>query len=546
MKEVPKEAFEEVTKENIEKLHQRYNEINRWVLADIPERSAYRYPDKEAVIFEDNTYTYQEFEEVTNRFANFLLDLGLEKFDRVGVFLGNTHHHAIEWYGCLKAGVIEVPINTMLRGEDISSQVQRVGPKGFIVEDRLLGSIETVMDDMKSVDEWVWSEISGDVEKPERFEHDFDQVLEEYPADKPEVDLDIHDVVQFLFTSGTTAKPKCVMLTNQNILSQCYHVIIDGFCKYSDGIQLHTLPFYHCAQKHTCFDPGIMLGQKNIIAPGTDPETILSLIEKYKVTTAFFAPALWRAIVQYPDFDKYDTSSFKRSLTGSAPTSKSMIRKIQEKFEGLEFWNGYGQTETVPFHTVLKPDKALEKAGSVGKGMLNAKTLIVDEEDNVLNEPGDQGEIACKSPIVMLGYYGQPEKTEEVNRNDRFHTEDIGRLDEDGYITIVDRKKDIIITGGENVSSIEVQNAIMENEKVSEAAVVGLPHERWGEGVTAVVTPVEGKELTKEEVLKTVEENIPSKFKRPQDVIIVGSIPKTPTKKYDKVKIREMYEDHYK
>ena len=438
-----------------------------------------------------------------------------------------------------------VPINYLLRGKDISYCMNHSESTVFVVEDDLFDLVSDVLDDMPTVKQFVWSKIGGEKSKPEGW-HDFDELLERYPTDRPDINLDIHDVVQFAYTSGTETLPKATMLTNQSLISAYVGVIEVGGVDHDD-IMINALPLFHAAQRDVFFMPCIWAGGTNILLYSADIKEILENIQKYKATQLFCPPTVWIGILRHPDFDKYDLSSLKKGAYGAAKMPPEVLLELGKRIEGIRLWNHYGQTELSPTHTILRPEDQLKKPGSAGKGMLNLETTLLDDDDKIIAKPGVVGEIACTGPQVMLGYFKDEEKTENAFKSGWFHSGDLGVLDEDNDVEVVDRKKDMVKTGGENVSSLEVEEAIYKNKKVEEVAIVGLPHEKWIEAVTAIVVPREeakGK-LTEEEIIETCKKEL-APFKVPKRVTIVDALPKIPTGKVLKRTMREIYKDFYR
>ena len=275
-----KEKFNVLSKENLEFIRSRYNRVNRWVIADMVKRSAYRYPDRPALIFNDQALTYTQLEEECNRFANALLDLGLQKYDRVAILAHNTIHHVITWLGTAKAGGVYLAVNYLLRGKDISFCINHSGAKVFIVEDSLYELVKDVLDDMPTVKTIVWSSQGKGEAAPAGF-MDFDAWYKKHPADEPDLELNIEDPVQMTYTSGTETLPKGVILTNQSLLAEYTGAIIDGQFTPED-INLNALPIFHCAQRDVFLNPFLMLGGTNVLLLQADPKQIMDYIEKYK------------------------------------------------------------------------------------------------------------------------------------------------------------------------------------------------------------------------------------------------------------------------
>jgi len=293
--------------------------------------------------------------------------------------------------------------------------------------------------------------------------------------------------------------------------------------------------------------PIFYVGGTNILLLEPKPDIILKNVEKYKVTMLFLAPTVWIGLLRHPDFNKYDLSSLKKCYYGASIFPLEPLKELMAKLPNAKFYNYYGQTELAPYHTILKPADQLRKPGSAGKGGLNMQTRLENSSHQEIKNPGIPGEICGRGPHVMLMYFKDPEKTEEVFSCGWFHSGDVGIIDEDGYITVVDRKKDMIKTGGENVSSREVEEVIYKHPKVWEVAVIGLPHEKWIEAVTAIVVPKPGQEIKEEEIIELCKKEL-SPFKVPKGVIIIRpeEMPKTPSGKIMKRELRKIYADFYR
>ena len=262
-----------------------------------------------------------------------------------------------------------------------------------------------------------------------------------------------------------------------------------------DDVELHSLPMYHCAQLDCFFSVDVYLGATSIIVPGPDPATLLATIAREQVTKLFAPPTVWISLLRHPDFDTTDLSSLRKGYYGASPMPVEVLRELQRRLPDVQLWNFYGQTEMSPLATILRPHEQLPRAGSAGRAALNVETMLVDDDGRPV-APGEVGEIVHRSPHAALGYYDDEEKTAEAFKDGWFHSGDLGVMTEDGYLSVVDRKKDMIKTGGENVASREIEEAIYELEGVAEVAVFGISHPHWIEAVTAVVVPKPGASLT--------------------------------------------------
>lgn len=526
-------------RESIAFLRSRYNRITRWVIADIVRRSAYRYPEKPALIFGDQVLTYAELDAATNRVAQGLLALGLKRFDRVAILAHNTIHHVLTWLGTAKAGGIYLAINYLLRGKDIAYCINHSEARFFIVEDALADLVDGVLADMPTVRQWIWSTQGAGRPAPAGWQ-DFDAWVGAQSAEEPDVELFIEDPVQMTYTSGTESLPKGVVLTNQSLMAQYMGCIVDG--EYSpEDVNLNALPIFHCAQRDVFLTPFLWLGATNVLLPTADVPTILQKIEEHRATVFFAPPTVWIGVLRHPDFEKRDLSSVQKGYYGASIMPVEILKEIQRRLPSCRrLYNYYGQTELSPYHTILKPADQLTKPGSAGMGGLNMETALLDDLCRPVTGPGIPGEICGRGPHVMLMYFKDPEKTEEAMAGGWFHSGDVGVYDPDRYITVVDRKKDMVKTGGENVSTREVEEVIYQDPRVSEVAVIGVPHPKWVEAVTAVVVPKAGETIAEEEIIALCKKELAA-FKVPKAVVVVEALPKTPTGKILKRDLRRHY-----
>ncbi len=534
-----KKHYQSFDRESIAFLRTRYNRITRWVIADIVRRSAYRYPEKPALIFGDQVLTYAELDEAVNRVAQGLLALGLKRFDRVAILAHNTVHHVLTWLGTAKAGGIYLAINYLLRGKDIAYCINHSEARFFIVEDALAELVEGVLAEMPTVRHWIWSTQGAGRPAPAGW-LDFDAWASEQPAREPDVQLYIEDPVQMTYTSGTESLPKGVVLTNQSLMAQYMGCIVDG--EYSpEDVNLNALPIFHCAQRDVFLTPFLWLGATNVLLPTADVPTILQKIEEHRATVFFAPPTVWIGVLRHPDFEKRDLSSVQKGYYGASIMPVEILKEIQRRLPSCRrLYNYYGQTELSPYHTILKPADQLTKPGSAGMGGLNMETALLDDLCRPVTGPGIPGEICGRGPHVMLMYFKDPEKTEEAMAGGWFHSGDVGVYDHDRYITVVDRKKDMVKTGGENVSTREVEEVIYQDPRVSEVAVIGVPHPKWVEAVTAVVVPKAGETIAEEEIIALCKKELAA-FKVPKAVVVVEALPKTPTGKILKRDLRRHY-----
>jgi fatty-acyl-CoA synthase len=328
------------------------------------------------------------------------------------------------------------------------------------------------------------------------------------------------------------------LLTHAALIWQYTAVLVDAQVAHDDTI-LHGLPLYHCAQLDVFLGPGIYAGTENVLIDQPRPEVILPFIEQHRITSFFAPPTVWISLLRSPLFDEVDLSSLRKAYYGASVMPVEVAMELRERLPSVRFWNLYGQTEIAPLATTLQPEDLLRKPGSVGKPTLNVETRVVDDDMRDV-APGEVGEVVHRSPQLLQGYYRDDAKTAEAFFGGWFHSGDLATMDDEGYITIVDRKKDMIKSGGENVASREVEEVVYQLPGVAEVAVVGLPHPTWIEAVTAVVVPRVGLDLTEEAVLSHCRLHLAS-FKVPKAVVLLAALPKNPSGKILKRNLRDAH-----
>jgi fatty-acyl-CoA synthase len=302
---------------------------------------------------------------------------------------------------------------------------------------------------------------------------------------------------------------------------------------------LHALPLYHCAQLDVFLGPAIYVGATNIITAKPTADNILALLERHRIGSFFAPPSIWIALLRSPRFDATDLAALGKGYYGASIMPVEVLKEIQRRLPSLRLWNFYGQTEIAPLATVLKPEEQLSKAGSAGRPVLNVETRVVDDLMRDV-KPGEIGEIVHRSPQLLQGYFNDEQRSAAAFEGGWFHSGDLATVDPDGYIKVVDRKKDMIKTGGENVASRDVEETIFRLPGVSEVAVIGLPHPYWIEAVTAVVVVKSGCELSEAQVLAFCRDQM-AHFKVPKAVVFVDSLPKNPSGKLLKRELRARY-----
>jgi len=506
-------------------------------LADLLRRSAARTPTKTALVYGELRQSYAELDETVNRTAQALIARGIAAGDHVALLSRNNHAFVVVRFALARLGAVLVPINFMLNAGEVAYILGDAEVCAVIAEDALVETAAAAI-----AQAGLKPKLRGAIrEKGATVPAGWECVqdwMRHADATAPDVVIADDAVVQMLYTSGTESKPKGAMLSARCLYAHYASCIIDGEIA-PDDIEVHAMPLFHCAQLDACLTPGLYLGATGIILPGPDPALLLRTIERERVTRLFCPPTIWIALLRHPDFDRCDLSSLKKGCYGASIMPREVIKELSARLPQVRLFNFYGQTELSPVATVLKPEDQLRKLGSAGQPALNVETCIVDDDDRPL-PPGTVGEIVHRGPHVMLGYWKNPEKTAEAFRNGWFHSGDLGVMDDEGYLTVVDRKKDMIKSGGENVASREVEETIFTHPAVSEVAVFGVPHPQWIEAVTAVVVPRAGATLNADDVIAHCRERMAG-FKTPKRVVIVDALPKNASGKILKRELRERY-----
>jgi fatty-acyl-CoA synthase len=353
------------------------------------------------------------------------------------------------------------------------------------------------------------------------------------------VSVDQHDVAIIMYTSGTTGLPKGAMLTHNNILWNNLNAML-AFGGSRDDVILSTAPLFHIAGLNVMTLGSFHTGSTVVLLRNFDPGQVLTDIERYKATYMFGAPAMFLFMSQHPQFADADLSSIKNLICGGAPVPENLIELYGAR--GIDFCQGYGLTETAPFSAFLTPEWASSKLGSAGQPPLYSDTRIVDDNNRELPR-GERGEICLRGPNIMKGYWNRPEASAEaIDKEGWFHSGDVGYVDEDGFLFICDRLKDMVISGGENVYPAEVESVLYKHEAIAEVAVIGLPDEKWGEAVTAVAALHADHELTIEE-LREFAETFLARYKLPLRLHIVEALPRNPAGKVLKFELKEQLKD---
>ena len=512
--------------------------VRRQTIADALHRTARRLPTKLAIACGAIRWTYAEFDALVDRLAAGVAKLGVAQGDKVAVLARNSHGFAALRFALARRGAVLVPINFMLKADEVAYILRHAGAKVLATDSGLAALAREAAALDTQVGQFIWLP-SEDPSEPVPGMRTFDE-LAACTEPMPDVTLGSFDLAQIVYTSGTESTPKGAMLTHDAVLWQYVSCVINAEIAEDDRA-LHALPLYHCAQLDVFFGPAIYMGSSNFITSKPVPDNLLALIEQHQITSFFAPPTVWIALLRSPLFDPTKLQSLVKGYYGASIMPVEVLKELAARLPGVRLWNLYGQTEIAPLATMLGPEDQLRKPGSCGKAVLNVETRVVNDAMHDV-AVGEVGEIVHRSPHLMLGYFNDPERTRAAIEGDWFHSGDLATIDEEGYITVVDRKKDMIKTGGENVASREVEEMIYRLGGVSEVAVIGLPDAKWVEAVTAVIVVKTGQTLTENEVIAHCTTHMAS-FKAPKRVVFADSLPKNPSGKLLKRELRQQYVD---
>ena len=515
----------------------------RHALGDLLRRSAARVPGKTALRFRDRSHTYAELDAAADRTANALAERGVSKGDRVALLSHNDDGYVVLTFALARLGAIAVPVNFMLRAGEVAYILEHSAAIGVVAESALLPVAQEAIEEAGRAESVrVRGVLGSTASQPARSLPEGWEAVETWTAHgdatAPQVDVADDDVLQLMYTSGTESRPKGVMMTSRSLIAQYVSCIVDG--RYTAGdVALHALPLFHVAAQHCFLMPNLYLGGTNVVLDGPDPATVLETVERERITSLFCPPTVWIGLLRHPDFDRRDLSSLATGYYGASIMPVAVVEELRRRLPDMALFNFYGQTEMSAVALVLSPEDQLRKPGSAGTAVVNSETRVVDDADDPVG-PGVEGEIVHRSPHATAGYWNDPEKTAEAFRNGWFHSGDLGVMDEDGYITVVDRKKDVIKTGGENVASREVEEVLYQHPAVAEVAVFGIPHPRWIEAVAAVVVPRDGRPVDPDQLVAFCRERLAG-YKTPRYVAVADGLPKNASGKILKRELRTAY-----
>ncbi len=508
---------------------------------DFLRRAVRLYPGKTAVIDGAIRHTYADLQRRVNQLSNALLAAGIRKGDRVGILSPNSHYFLESFYATSQIGAVLVPLNYRLQDSDIEYILDHAGVVCLLADRELAQASESLKANLPKVEHWISACDEGNNVAGWQ---DWNQFIEDAPTDRPPpAGCGENDLVSINYTSGTTARPKGVMLTHRTLYLNAYNMMVHLGVRHDD-VELWTLPMFHCNGWGGVYALTGLAGT-HVVLRAIDAETIYELIEREGVTFACMAPTVLRTILDYPNKDHHKISQAVRFTVAGAPPPAAFIERL-EKEVGFEFIQIYGLTETAPILTVSRPDHTTDeddwaRRSRAGVSAIGVEVEVVDSNGQPVAKDNRQvGELRARSNVVFEGYWEQPDQTDEAIRDGWFHTGDLAVWDEHESVHIVDRKKDVIISGGENISSPEIEDTLYQHPAVLECAVIGVPSDKWGETPLAIVVLRPGESVDEAGIIEFCRQNL-AHFKCPTKVDFVPELPRTATGKLQKFRLREAH-----
>ncbi|MEU2433590.1 fatty acyl-CoA synthetase [Streptomyces sp. NPDC007861] len=481
-------------------------------------RSAQRVPGRTAVRYGDRSWTYAELDAAVTTAAAVLSDHGLVECDRVAAYGRNSDAYLIAFLACARAGFVHVPVNHNLTGDELAYILDQSGSSLVLADPALADRVPDghVVRALRDTGDSLLAALA----EPQEFD----------------TDRDAHNLAQLLYTSGTTALPKGAMMTHRALVHE-YISAITALDLDEHDKPVHSLPLYHSAQMHVFLLPYLAVGAENTILDAPDAAQIFDLVEAGRADSLFAPPTVWIALSEHPGFATRDLGGLRKAYYGASIMPVPVLERLRERLPGLAFYNCFGQSEIGPLATVLGPKEHEGRMDSCGRPVRFVEAKVVDEDGDDVPD-GTPGEIAYRSPQLCKGYWDKPEETRAAFRGGWFRSGDLAVRDPEGYYTIVDRVKDVINSGGVLVASRQIEDVLYTHPSVAEAAVIGLPDERWIEAVTAVVVPREG--VTEDELLAHARAHLPG-FKVPKRIVLVDELPRNASGKILKRELRARF-----
>ncbi|MGN0099519.1 MAG: fatty acyl-CoA synthetase [Dietzia sp.] len=495
-------------------------------------RSASRFPDRVALTFGDRRWTYAELDGAVDRVAARLAARGLEDGARIAAYGVNSDAYLLAFLATSRAGYVHVPVNYALTGGELEYLLTDSGASLVLVDPAQAPALDEVLAGLGGLPSLALRPAAGDDPDGTVLGTALD-AGESTPVDSP---ASGDDLAQLLYTSGTTSRPKGAMMTH-SALTHEYVSCILSLDLAADDEPLITMPLYHSAAMHVFAMPYLSLGATVHLMAAPDVAEILRRVEQDRIGSLFLAPTVWVPLASHPDLETRDLSSLRKAQYGASIMPVTVLQRLRARYPDLGFYNCFGQSEIGPLACVLRPEEHDARPASAGRPVFFVEARVVDDA-GVEVAAGERGEIVYRSPQLCLGYWNKPDASREAFRDGWFHSGDLVIRDEEGYVEVVDRIKDVINTGGVLVASREVEDAVYRDERVAEVAVIGAPDPRWIEAVTAVVVLKDGSRATEDEIIAGTREHL-APFKVPKRVVFVDELPRNQSGKLLKRELRQ-------
>ena len=501
-------------------------------------RAASLYPDRVAFSFTDRHLTYAQLDERVTRLARALAARGVGRGDRVAVHMTNRLEVVESYLAACRLGAVAVPVNFRLVADEINYILTDAGPTVLLTDHE---NAETAAAARVGVASLRGVLVTGGAEAAAGPDAEaYEAALAEAGAEPLDIDVPETDPAFIMYTSGTTGRPKGAVLSHLNLVMNSVNCMITQAINGAGEVWLSGLPLFHIGGLNGILFY-LMAGGRSIIlgSGGFDAATVVELLEREQITSCYFVPTQWREICAVPGV-RDRKLALRRISWGASVAPPSVLEAMAGTFPGVPNFNMFGQTEMSSVTCVLRGEDAVRKMGSVGTPVVNVEARIVDAAGHDV-PPGDVGEIVYRGPTVMQGYWRNPAATEEAFAGGWFHSGDLCVADDEGFIRVVDRTKDMIVSGGENIYCAEVEAAIDAHPKVAEVAVIGVPHPRWVETPRALVVPADPADPpTEAEIIEHCRERLAS-YKKPSSVVVVGELPRNASGKVQKFRLREAH-----
>ncbi|MFC1972621.1 long-chain-fatty-acid--CoA ligase [Chloroflexota bacterium] len=505
------------------------------LLGQLAKRNAKRHPQKIGVVSGSVRLSFGDFNRRVNSLANALIDMGLERQDRVAIILDSSHQYLELYFAVPKAGGVVVPLNTALGVPEMTYILNHAEVKMLVFGERFAALVDSLLTERDSLKTIVVGAVVGG-------EGSYEELMTRYPATEPEVEADEQDIAYLIYTSGTTGTPKGIMETHRGVIESALNTVLGCHLREQD-IGLVSVPLFWGAIIVSIVIPNFYVGSTLVLADSYAPEAVIDIIQKERITTGFLTPPMITAMLESPSRADYDVSHLRHVLYAGVPMAAETLKQALKTF-GNVFFQNYGTTEFGPLtlvdpagQVVEGPPEKVRRLASCGQEALNVELKVVDDEGREVSS-GEVGEVIARGDNVMKGYWRMPQVTEEALKGGYFHTGDLAMVDEDGYIYLVGRKKDIINCAGKTIYPVEVEEVIYQYPGVLEAAVIGVPDEKLGEAVKAVVVIRQGEEATENDILDFCRQRLPD-YASPGSVLFLEKLPRNPAGKILRRALRE-------